>query len=178
MNGLKCPKCKLVNLLNATVCHRCGTSFGGLEEKAAVSVPVEQTFQAQGFSLQNESRIDPDNETGRKTHFWYRMLCSAMFLLYSLVAALGVFLLFFADTGISASEQEDALMAGVIYAFLGFLLGTFYLICILLPRRPFNWIVGFIAIGISMTSCCTWPATIPLLIYWIKPETQAYLRRS
>jgi hypothetical protein len=32
--------------------------------------------------------------------------------------------------------------------------------------------------AIGMTSCCFLPFLIPLLIYWLKPETKAYFGRN
>jgi len=51
---------------------------------------------------------------------------------------------------------------------IGFGVGVF------LPREPWAWIYGIVTIGIGMTSCATLPFCIPLLIFWIKPETKAY----
>jgi len=29
-----------------------------------------------------------------------------------------------------------------------------------------------------LTSCCILPAAVPLLIYWVKPETKAWFNRA
>ena len=36
------------------------------------------------------------------------------------------------------------------------------------------WILGLVCIGLTLTSCCFLPFGIPLLIYWLKPETKAF----
>lgn len=33
-----------------------------------------------------------------------------------------------------------------------------------------GWIYNLVLLGLGLTSCCTWPATIPLMIYWIKDK--------
>ena len=33
-----------------------------------------------------------------------------------------------------------------------------------------GWIYNLILIVLGMTSCCTWPITIPLMIFWIKQK--------
>ncbi len=35
-----------------------------------------------------------------------------------------------------------------------------------------------VLIGLGLTSCCTWPATIPLIIQWLKPEMKARFGRT
>jgi hypothetical protein len=35
-----------------------------------------------------------------------------------------------------------------------------------------------VLICIGMNSCCLLPASIPLLIFWIKPETKTYFGRK
>ncbi len=48
-----------------------------------------------------------------------------------------------------------------------------YVSAFLLPRRPWAWIAHLVLIARGLTSCCTMPASIPLLVIWRKPETQA-----
>jgi predicted Co/Zn/Cd cation transporter (cation efflux family) len=44
----------------------------------------------------------------------------------------------------------------------------------LLPKKKWAWIYGFVPICIGLTSCCSLPFSIPLLIFWLKPETKAF----
>jgi hypothetical protein len=178
MNGLKCPKCELVNLLSAKTCHRCGLSLEGLFESAAVSVPVDQTFQAQSSMHKSDWGTVVDTEIGRKTFFWYRIYCAVMLLVYLAGAGLGVFIVMFSGEAGSAGEQEEAFIIGMVYLIIAPIFALIYVVALLLPRKPFNWIVGIIMIAIGMTSCCFLPATIPLLIYWLKPETKTHFGRT
>ncbi|HUF04943.1 MAG TPA: hypothetical protein VMM38_12305 [Aridibacter sp.] len=180
MNGLRCPKCELVNLLSAETCHRCGAALTGLPSTAQVSVPIEQTFlaqQAQAGARPPGGRIPRDNETGRKTFFWYRVYCGGMFALYGLLVLMGIWLVY-AGTSLHMDDPETAVAAGIIYGTLGAVFAVTYFIALVLPRRSYNWIVGIVMIAIGLTSCCFLPAALPLLIFWLKPETKAYLGRD
>ncbi|QQS40557.1 MAG: hypothetical protein IPM63_14470 [Acidobacteriota bacterium] len=180
MNGLRCPQCDLVNLLTAEKCHRCGRTLVDLPPTAQVSVPIEQTFlaqQAQAGSRPPGGRISPDNETGRKTFFWYRVYCGGMFALYGTLVVMAIWLVF-AGTNLQMDDPEGAVAAGVIYGGIGAIFAVVYGVALLLPRKPFNWIVGIVMIAIGLTSCCFLPATVPLIIFWLKPETKAYFGRE
>ena len=116
-------------------------------------------------------------ETGRKTFFWYRVYCVVMAFLCLAVAGLGVFMATVPMGGPRRDEEQLAVM-GVVYAALGIIFFFFYAVAALLPAKPYNWIVGIVVIALGMASCCTWPAAIPLLIFWVKPETQEFLGRK
>lgn len=178
MNGLRCPKCGLVNLLSAKSCHRCGHEFAETDASAEVSVPAQETFQARNLNDPEAGSGPVDSETGRKTFFWYKIYCGVMLALYAVVTILGVVIAVFSGEAATVQEQEEALITGIVYAVIGPILGLIYLIALFLPRKPYNWIYGIVMIGIGLTSCCFWPATIPLLIFWLKPETKAYLGRT
>jgi hypothetical protein len=116
-------------------------------------------------------------ETARKTFFWYRVYCAAMALLYIGLAAVGIYL---ATEPLESSsyERDQTELMGIIYAIIGTAFFLLFAVALVLPRKPYNWIVGIVMMAIGMTSCCTLPAVVPLLIYWVKPETQAYFGRK
>lgn len=177
MNGLKCPNCHLVNLLDAQNCHRCGSSLENLPKTAQVSVPIDQTFRAQAFQQNVGTQIPRDNELGQKTFFWYRVYCLVLFVIYLLVAGIGI-ILALVPYEVNPENPAEAIAMGVAYGLIGGILALVYGAAIFLPRKPFNWIFGIVMIAIGMTSCCFLPATIPLLIFWLKPETKAYFGRT
>jgi len=47
-----------------------------------------------------------------------------------------------------------------------------------LPRRPGVWVYDVVLIALGLTSACLWPITIPLLIFWIKPENKLWFGRN
>jgi hypothetical protein len=108
---------------------------------------------------------------------WYIVYCAAMALLYLFVIVAGIFLLVVDP----ASLEEDAVflrIEGGIFLGLGLPLMVLFAIAPFLPKKSWVWIYGIVLIGLGMTSVCCLPATIPLLIFWIKPETQQFFGRK
>jgi hypothetical protein len=153
--------------------------FGHLPSTAYVSVPVEQTYEARtlGFNPPPMTAIPRDNEIGRKAFLWYRVYCGVLVILYLLVALMGVFLAAFAPPTRQYNSEETFVM-GVIYAVLGVVFFLVFTVALFLPRKPYNWVVGIVMMALGMSSCCFLPFLIPLLMYWIKPETKAYFGRN
>ena len=175
MSEIRCPNCKQINPLSATGCSQCDFPFGNLPPTAYVSAPGEKPFEAKPSF--NPPTIPQDNETGRKAFLWYRVYCGVMVAIYFLVAALGAVLAVYRPTTREYSSDETMIM-GIIYAIAGVIFLIVFAVFLFLPRKPYNWIVGIVAIAIGMTSCCLVPFMIPLLIYWIKPETKAFFGRN
>ena len=75
--------------------------------------------------------------------------------------------------------QGDAspIVIGVIYAIMGLVFAIVFAVGLFLPRKPWGWIMGIVLIALGMTSVCCLPATIPLLIFWLKPDAKAYFGR-
>jgi hypothetical protein len=102
-----------------------------------------------------------------------------MVLLYAAVAVFGVVAILFRDRiADRESPAEFWLVYGIVFIALGVFFAAVYGAAFLLPRRPWAWIYHIVMIGIGLTSGCTMPAAIPLLIQWIKPETRAYFGRA
>lgn len=98
-------------------------------------------------------------------------------VLYAAVAVLGIVLLVVKpDT--RQYDQTEIVMVGGIYAALGAVFFIIFAAALFLPPKPYNWIVGIVLICLGMTSCCFLPICVPLLIYWIKPETKAFFGRT
>lgn len=117
-----------------------------------------------------------DHSTGRKTLFWFRVYCILLSIVYILLAGLGVFLLV-AQTQARRSDAMEMLIIGIIYLVLGAVFFAVFAVGALMPPRRWSWIYGLVLICIGMTSICCLPATVPLIIYWIKPETKSLFGR-
>lgn len=106
---------------------------------------------------------------------WFLIYCVAISVLYILVAAAGGALAYYAEQ-LSESEQEttELRIQGVVYLSLGIALAVVHLIAPLLPRKKWSWLYGFAPIVIGLTSPCCLPMTLPLLLWWIKPETKQW----
>jgi hypothetical protein len=190
MTEIRCPNCVQTNKLAALQCGGCGLPFTNLPASAFVTTdepgtsyqpgasfgaPPLQTYEPAAFDAPPISS-DRD-ETGRKTFFWYRMYLGVMMLLYMGVAIFGASIAYF-QPALDRQGPEETLLMGVIYGLLGAVFFLVHLVALVLPPKPYNWIVGIMMIAIGMTSCCLWPVVIPLLVFWVKPETKSYLGRK
>lgn len=117
------------------------------------------------------------NETGRKTFFWYRVYCAVLAFLYLLVIALGIFLLVF-QPPTRQYEPEEMMIAAIAYIVIGAIFFLVFAVALFLPPKPYNWIVGIVMMAIGLTSCCFVPFVVPLLVFWLKPETKAFFGRN
>jgi hypothetical protein len=111
---------------------------------------------------------------------WFVAYAILMGLLYLAFAGFGVTVFVvgsdrFADANTSADEWNAL---GVIFIAVGVVLGLVFGIAPFLPRRPGVWIYDLVLIALGLTSACLWPMTIPLLIFWIKPETRRWFGRN
>jgi hypothetical protein len=102
---------------------------------------------------------------------WYMAYAIGMAVLYLLVFALGVLLLFVGD------KVEDQIQGGVM-AIMGLPFAGIFGAAPLLPKKPWTWTYHLVLICLSLTSGCCLVISVPLLIHWIKPETKAFFGRS
>ena len=111
---------------------------------------------------------------------WFKVYAVGMTLLYMLVIVAGVLIYVMADefTGEPEMGPEEARIQGVVMIVVGVPLAALFAAGAVLPRRPWVWIYDIVLIAIGLTSCCLWPATIPLLIFWIKPEARGWFGRT
>jgi hypothetical protein len=109
---------------------------------------------------------------------WYVAYCIAMALLYAMVAALGVILMILPPETFAGKDPAALKIQAIVCILIGLPFILIYAIAPFLPKKPWAWIYGIVMIAISLTSCCCLPAGIPLLIFWIKPETQRFFGRG
>lgn len=107
---------------------------------------------------------------------WYVGYCVCMALLYASLPVLGTMFLFIEpDQDMSAAEAK---MMGVVFIIVGVLFFFPYAAAPFLPRKNWVWVMGLVLICIGLTSACCLPASIPLLIFWLKPEMKAFYGRT
>lgn len=111
---------------------------------------------------------------------WFRLYSGLMALLYLFVLAGGVLMsVFRASLAIDDETPEQFwLIYGAFLIAMGLVLMVAYGLGAFVPAQSWGWILGAILIGIGMTSCCLLPACIPLLIFWLRPETQQHFGRA
>lgn len=114
--------------------------------------------------------------------FWFRVYCAAMLAMYAIVTVCGAGVLAFYPRLAAASEgRYDALVLlvyGLLMAGIGLCLAAAYLAGLVLGRRPWVWVYDIVLIAIGLSSPCCLPASLPLLVFWVKPQTQAFFGRA
>jgi hypothetical protein len=108
---------------------------------------------------------------------WFKAYCCVLCLMYLGVAAYSL-VFFLVDPAELDMPRLAALIAGAALLLCGFTFLVLSLLPLFLRPRPWVWIYDLVIICVGMTSACFLPACIPLLIFWLKPETKAYFGRS
>jgi MFS family permease len=97
--------------------------------------------------------------------------------MYLAVAASSL-LFFLADPVELEMSRMAALMIGISLLLMGLGLLVASLLPLVLSPRPWLWTYALFVICLGMTSACFLPACIPLLIFWLKPETKSYFGKT
>jgi len=104
---------------------------------------------------------------------WYVAYAMFMGLMYLGCIAGGAWIVSAGSSTFGTGPQADeVVMQGYILLAMGVPLSVLYLAVPFLPKRPWAWIYHVVLIGFGLTSCACWPVAIPLIIYWLKPETK------
>ena len=179
MTEIRCPNCGSTNPVSVPQCMQCSMPFSNLPSSAFVVSDADNMHRVGPGVYESRPVYSQLNgsTTGENTFFWYRMYCGSLALLYASLAVFGGFMAYLQPDTREYSSNETMII-GLMYALGGAVFFVVFLVATLLPAKPYNWIVGVIMIGIGMTSCFMWPAVIPLLIYWIKPETRSFFGRN
>jgi hypothetical protein len=146
MQSVKCDNCGLVNWNEDLVCKRCGFILSKRTQPLSQKPPVVK---------------------------WFGVYSAFMSLLYLLCIVAGIFF-FIAEPSDARRSAEEARFTGIALFIVGLLLFFPFAAGPFLPRKGWAWTFGLVLIGIGLTSICCLPATIPLLIFWLKPETKTY----
>ena len=104
---------------------------------------------------------------------WFIVYCVVMAILYLFVAGAGS-IFFVIDPAELEMDPVEAKIMGTVYVGIGLMLLVPFALGPFLPRRKWVWVYDLVLICLGMTSCCTLPACIALLIFWIKPETRYF----
>ncbi|MBI5537459.1 MAG: hypothetical protein HY898_32345 [Deltaproteobacteria bacterium] len=68
----------------------------------------------------------------------------------------------------------SGILTGTFYAALGTLQAVPCLVALFAKPKPWVWTFDMIIVALGMVICYCWPLSIPLLIYWTKPEVKAH----
>lgn len=104
---------------------------------------------------------------------WFYVYCGVLCVVYLAVAAccLPFFLIEPAELDMGKTE---AVLMGAMMLVLGLVFFVLFLMPFFLPQRPWVWVFDLVLICIGMTSACFLLACVPLLLFWLKPETKAW----
>lgn len=167
MQNIICPRCGAQNSSIDKRCHSCDAPLAGSADAAGLQGhPGTSAYPGIAESPAKPPVIK-----------WYVVYSIAMALLYIGCTVFGGFLSFADLSSFSAGRDLMGMkIQGIIMLVVGIPLFFLYAAAPFLPRKPWNWIFSMVLICIGMTSCCCIPACIPLLIFWIKPETKQYFQ--
>ncbi len=105
---------------------------------------------------------------------WYKLYAGFLGLLNLLVLGIGIaFLIFHEELGEAGDGPVVTIIYGVFFCGLGLVASGAGFAGAFLPAKPWAWTYGMVLICLGMSSC-TMVFSIPLLIYWLKPEIQEY----
>jgi hypothetical protein len=110
---------------------------------------------------------------------WFKAYSALFAALY--LACAGCSLIFFlVDPGMlePGTTKGEAILVGLILLLIGLVFAAAFTLPFFLQPRPWVWIYDLVLICIGLTSPCCMPASIPLLIYWLKPEVKTYFGRK
>jgi len=74
-------------------------------------------------------------------------------------------------------SEAKAKLVGSVMLILGLVFFVPYAVAPFLPRQSWVWVLGLVLICIGLTSTVCLPVSIPLLIFWFKPEMKAFYGR-
>ena len=118
-------------------------------------------------------------ETPSVVH-WYKVYAAFMSATYALVVVAMVVAWSFEAKWIPYTDMPPVFW----WAYLLFLsliclvLAGAFLTSFFLARKPWVWVYHLALICLGLSSPCLIPACVPLLIFWLKPETKAYYGRN
>lgn len=105
--------------------------------------------------------------------FWFKIYCGVLCVLYLAVMAAALIFFFVGPEQFEMSGLFANLM-GVLYLVLGLGLFAVCFLPLVLRPRPWVWTYDLIIIALGLSSPCLLPASIPLIIFWVKPEARIY----
>ena len=123
--------------------------------------------------MADESVFIDDHEPPPAVILWFKLYSGFLSFVYLLCVGVS-FIFLFVDPAELEIDPVAAKLAGAGLLLLGLVLFVACLLPLFLPRKPWLWIYDLVIICFGFTSICFWPACIPLMIFWLKPETKEY----
>lgn len=107
---------------------------------------------------------------------WFVAYATFMAIVYASCVAGGAWVLTLPEAALTSRDIDptEVQIQGAVLLVIGLPLMLAFGVAPFLPRRKWVWVYDLVLIAIGLTSVCCLPITIPLLIYFIKPETKAW----
>jgi hypothetical protein len=120
----------------------------------------------------------PRSQAGRPAVItWFRIYSATTVLFYLSFFAIWQFMAPSGKAGGRHGHMEPTQLGFLVGIGLFVLLfGGLFAVGALVPYKPWGWVVGLVAICLGLSGCLA-PFAIPLLIFWMKPETKAAFGR-
>jgi MFS family permease len=109
--------------------------------------------------------------------FWFRLYAGLMTAMYVGCMVFAPVLLFIGNKT-TGDERVELIIQSILLGGVGLVLTIVCALPFFLPRKPWVWIYDLVIICIGLSSCCCLPASLPLLIYWVKPETKQWFQQN
>lgn len=107
----------------------------------------------------------------------FQAYCAGMTLMYSFSGIASLSMIVFANDLVRdnpSASPEAVIFAGALGLLMSIALMGFFGSAPFLPRQRWAWIYCVAVIGIGLGSPCLLPASLPLLLSWLKDETRHF----
>jgi hypothetical protein len=108
---------------------------------------------------------------------WYRVYAGLMAVMYLVLLVGGTTVPLWAPEEVDADDPPPWAIS-LIVGCVSLPFAAAYVAAFFLPLKPWAWVYHLVLICVGLTSACCMAASIPLLIFWIKPEARAYFGRA
>lgn len=107
---------------------------------------------------------------------WYERYCQAAIALFILGSTLGCYAVFARESLAVRMGVEPVALAvfGSLWMLSLLFLAFVHFAALRSPRAPWAWKIHAIVLGIGLTTLILWPVALPLLWFWMKPETKQF----
>ena len=108
---------------------------------------------------------------------WFIAYSVFMAVVYALCIGGGAVIILRPDLWSDTVQPEDleaARVGGISLVLISVPLMVAFAAAPLLPRKKWAWVYHIVLIAVGLTSVCCMPATVPLLIYYLRPDVRAW----
>jgi len=108
---------------------------------------------------------------------WFKIYTGVMTGVYVL-CTLAAPIMFWIGMRTQSEKRVVLMIQGAILFAVGAVFAVAFVVPFFLTRKPWVWAYNLVLICIGMTSCCILPASVVLLVYWIKPDVKLWFNRT